>query len=240
MNLHTCTFIDITWPNRQGPMKLIFQGSGFLRWEHFMKKDSTYMRKMYNYTDIYTLRLTFWHKSYYCSHVETIYYAWFRILQTLMLNISCPASCKFLLQVNVRISSSSLVKVHQYITTCEPFSIHFCHFEDWCMYWWTHGFPWFFFAFQYAQIVFCGYSDIACSREHCFWGQGNLESRLVDVVCRGREATPRWRHRHMPGGGREVLGIACMAFNSWVLSCTCSGIQLAVQQTCVLWGFFVP
>jgi hypothetical protein len=74
------------------------------------------MRKMYNYTDIYTLRLTFWHKSYYCSHVETIYYAWFRILQTLMLNISCPASCKFLLQVNVRISSSSLVK---YISTSQ-------------------------------------------------------------------------------------------------------------------------
>lgn len=239
MNLHTCTFIDITWPNRQGPMKLIFQGSGFLRWEHFMKKVSTYMRKMYNYTDIYTLRLTFWHKNYYCSHVETIYYAWFRILQTLMLNISCPASCKFLLQVNVRISSSSLVK---YISTSQlvnPFlSISVILRIDACI---------------DGRMDFLGSSLLSSMRKSFFVDTVTLpvvvntafEARETSkaawsTLVQGREATPRWRHRHMPGGGREVLGIACMAFNSWVLSCTCSGIQLAVQQTCVLWGFFVP
>ena len=201
MNLHTCTFIDITWPNRQGPMKLIFQGSGFLRWEHFMKKDSTYMRKMYDYTDIYTLRLNcFMLKQYttlgfaYCKR-----WCWL----SLALLFASSSEC-----ANIQLKPC---QVHQYITTCEPFSIHFCQRIDACI---------------NGRMDFLGSSLLSSMRKSFFIDTVTLpvvvntafEARETSkaawsTLVQGREATPRWRHRHMPGGGREVWGIACMAYS---------------------------
>ena len=142
-----------------------------------------------NDTDIYKIRL--WiqplAQNYQSCWRNLLYYT--RLLHTPNVDVDsllpCCSQVPFACEcANIQLK---LCQVHQYISVHHIFwtlfypCLSFLRIDDWCMYWSTHGFPLVLHCFSSLCKSFFVYTVTSVTLLVVVWGQGNLESRMVDV-----------------------------------------------------------